>query len=317
MLQQTQVATVIPYFERFIQSFPDVLALANATADHVLHHWSGLGYYARARNLHEAAAIVRDRFDGEFPSEFENVVALPGIGRSTAGAILSLSLAQRHAILDGNVKRVLARVYAVAGWPGEKKVADKLWQFADDNTPNKSVATYNQAIMDLGATICLRSKPLCDQCPLAETCTAIQEDRIADYPGRKPQKRKRLKETHMLIVYSGDELYLERRPTSGIWGGLWSFPEISMAESNESDVTDWCQNRFATQPASIDQWETIRHSFTHFDLNIRPVVVRIENASSTVTEGIVGNWYPLYETPRVGLAAPVGKLMKSLQEAGQ
>jgi len=311
MLQQTQVATVVPYYERFMRSFADVGQLADASQDAVLHHWSGLGYYARARNLHKAAGVVRDSFDGEFPADFDNVLALPGIGRSTAGAILSLSTGQRHAILDGNVKRVLARHHAVDGWPGQQAVAKQLWKLAEDNTPQASVADYNQAMMDLGATICTRSKPLCGACPVSRSCVALKTNRIDELPGRKPKKIKPLRETHMLIACSDSEFYLEQRPPSGIWGGLWSFPEIS----NGSAAEDWCRKKFSAKPLSTEHWDTLRHSFSHFDLDIRPVVVRVSSTSSTVADLSAGQWYPLNEVPPVGLAAPVGKLMKSLKAA--
>jgi A/G-specific adenine glycosylase len=313
MLQQTQVATVIPYYERFMQSFADVGQLADASQDAVLHHWSGLGYYARARNLHKAAGIVRDSHAGEFPRGFDDVLALPGIGRSTAGAILSLSTGQRHAILDGNVKRVLARHYALDGWPGQQAVARKLWQLADDNTPLTSVADYNQAMMDLGATICTRSKPSCEACPVSDSCVALKTDRIDELPGRKPKKIKPLRETHMLIACRDNEMYLEQRPPSGIWGGLWSFPEVS----NGAAAEKWCREQLSVNPLSTEQWDTVRHSFSHFDLDIRPVVVRVSNTSSKVADNSAGQWYPLSEIPPVGLAAPVEKLMKSLQAAEQ
>lgn len=313
MLQQTQVATVIPYFERFLRTFPDVNMLAGATQDAVLHLWSGLGYYARARNLHRAATIIRDQFGGEFPDGFDAVVALPGIGRSTAGAILSLACGQRHAILDGNVKRVLARYYAIDGWPGQATVANRLWQLAEENTPSASVAAYNQAMMDLGATVCVRSGPLCAQCPLATGCEAQKAGHVALFPGRKPKRSKPLRETQMLIAWREDEFYLERRPPSGIWGGLWSFPELPLADSAVNDIANWCHERFASKPLSIDRWDTLHHSFSHFDLDIRPIVVRLERASSKVSEEDVGSWYPLSHPPAVGLAAPVDKLVKSLQ----
>jgi A/G-specific adenine glycosylase len=312
MLQQTQVATVIPFYQRFMQSFADVVQLANATQDAVLHHWSGLGYYARARNLHKAAGIVRDNFAGDFPEAFDDVLALPGIGRSTAGAILSLSSGQRHAILDGNVKRVLARHYALDGWPGQPAVANQLWQLADDNTPNAFVAAYNQAMMDLGATICTRSKPLCEACPVNGSCRALDEGRVDQLPGRKPRKLKPLRETHMLIACSDNEMYLEQRPPSGIWGGLWSFPEVS----NGAAAEKWCREQLSVSPLSTEHWDTVRHSFSHFDLDIRPVVVRVSGTSSKVADLSAGQWYPLSEIPPVGLAAPVEKLMKTLQAAG-
>jgi A/G-specific adenine glycosylase len=312
MLQQTQVATVIPFYQRFMQSFPDVRALADAPLDAVLHHWSGLGYYARARNLHKAAEIIRDRYGKQFPTKFDDVVALPGIGPSTAGAILSLSLGQRHAILDGNVKRVLARYFGIEGWPGDKPVADLLWERARKNTPAESVGDYNQAMMDLGATVCVRSKPRCSSCPLQDACVAFKTDCIVNFPGRKSKKQKPLRQTCMLIACNGRELYLERRPPSGIWGGLWSFPELAAKD----DANDWCEKRLAAKPRSVHQLETIRHSFSHFDLDIVPIVVRVDDASSTVADDGDGHWYCLDEPSPLGLAAPVQKLMNSLQ-AGQ
>ncbi|HNP37856.1 MAG TPA: A/G-specific adenine glycosylase, partial [Woeseiaceae bacterium] len=212
MLQQTQVQTVIPYFTRFIARFGDVRALADAAIDEVLHHWSGLGYYARARNLHAAAKLIRDEFGGKFPASADELKALPGIGRSTAAAILALSFGERYAILDGNVKRVLARHSAVPGWPGKTAVAKTLWQLAEQNTPRDRVGAYTQAIMDLGATLCTRSKPRCSDCPLKSDCCALAEGAVASYPGSKPRKVKPLRETSMMLALAGDAVYLERRP---------------------------------------------------------------------------------------------------------
>jgi len=310
MLQQTQVATVIPYYQRFMASFPDVRSLAQAAIDEVLHHWSGLGYYARARNLHAAAQRVVENWDGRFPDEIEDLVALPGIGRSTAGAILSLSLGQRQAILDGNVKRVLARYYAIDGWPGTVAVARQLWERAEANTPASGAGAYNQAMMDLGATLCTRGQPACELCPLADGCAARRQGRTAELPGRKPKKARPLKTTRMLIAQRGGDLYLERRPPSGIWGGLWSFPEIAQHD----DVEAWCERCFDSRPLSVTEWATLRHSFSHYDLDILPLVVQVDAASRRVADSTGAAWYPLSETPAVGLAAPVEKLMKSLRE---
>jgi len=310
MLQQTQVSTVIPYYERFVSSFPDVNALAGASLDEVLHHWSGLGYYARARNLHQAALQVRERHNGRFPDTFDEVLALPGIGRSTAGAILSLSHGQRHPILDGNVKRVLARYYALDGWPGQTSVAKALWACSERNTPQTSVADYNQAMMDLGATLCTRSRPACEICPLVEGCEGLRQGRVSELPGRKPAKEKPLRATCMLIAQRDGDLYLERRPSSGIWGGLWSFPELASV----GDVPDWCRRRLASEPVEVRQWTMLRHSFSHYDLEIQPLLVRLESVSRRVADSDDEGWYPLSETPEVGLAAPVEKLLKALRE---
>ena len=211
MLQQTQVQTVTPYFERFAKSFPDIATLAAASQDDVLSHWSGLGYYARARNLHKAAQQVVDQHDGLFPNSFDELIALPGIGRSTAGAILALAAGQRHAILDGNVKRVLARHRMIAGWPGTAGVANALWTAAENNTPSSRVSEYTQAIMDLGATLCTRSHPACDICPVSEDCAALLADTVQSYPGRKPKVRKPLRTTTMILASAGGEVFLERR----------------------------------------------------------------------------------------------------------
>jgi A/G-specific adenine glycosylase len=310
MLQQTQVATVIPYFERFMQRFPDVEALADADIDTVLAHWSGLGYYARARNLHKAAIVVRDEHGGRFPETFEDVAALPGIGRSTAGAILSLAFGARHPILDGNVKRVLARHEAIPGWPGKTSVANELWAVADRYTPNGRNAAYTQAIMDLGATVCSRTKPRCEGCPVAADCLAFEAGTIADYPGRKPKQDKPLKQTTMVLAVNGDSLYLERRPPAGIWGGLWSLPEV-----NGPTVGEWCQERFEHNGGPHEKWGLLRHSFSHYDLDILPVVVRVGESSRKVADGDNSTWYQLDKQPPGGVATPVQKLINELRKA--
>ncbi len=235
MLQQTQVSTVIPYYRRFMQSFPDVAALAAAGQDQVLHHWSGLGYYARARHLHAAAQRVVQS-GGAFPDTLEAVMALPGVGRSTAGAILALACAQRHPILDGNVKRVLARFHAVDGWPGQATVQKRLWQLAEMYTPHARVAHYTQAIMDLGATLCTRGRPDCGQCPVRSGCAAHGSSRQADYPAPRPARILPVRTVTMLLLGNqASELLLERRPPTGIWGGLWSFPELAA----DTDIGGW------------------------------------------------------------------------------
>ena len=311
MLQQTQVTTVIPYYERFMASFPDVVSLADADEDDVLHHWSGLGYYARARNLHRAARIVRDDYGANFPTRFDDVAALPGIGRSTAGAILALSRNQRHAILDGNVKRVLARYHAIDGWPGKSAVAARLWERAEQHTPAGSVAEYTQAMMDLGATVCTRTRQACGVCPLSADCIAHREGRETDYPGRKPARDKPRRSTCMLLAHDNGELYLERRPPSGIWGGLWSLPEID----GEDAVDGWLADHLNATAVDVRRWPVVAHSFSHYDLDIQPLEVRIARPSSTVTDRD-GRWYPLDDAPAVGLAAPVRKLIEQLANTG-
>ncbi len=310
MLQQTQVTTVVPYFTRFVASFPDVAALADADADDVLHHWSGLGYYARARNLHKAAAIVRDEYDGNFPIEFDDVLALPGIGRSTAGAILAISSNQRHAILDGNVKRVLARYHAVEGWPGSTAVAAELWQHAEAHTPAERVAAYTQAMMDLGATVCTPSRPLCGACPLESGCAAHAAGEESAYPGKRVKKKIPRRKTTMVLMQCEDAVYLERRPAAGIWGGLWSFPELASA----GDVRAWCETTFNVAPDGVETWDSIQHTFTHFHLEIEPIAVRLATRSRTVAESPDGVWYELNEPQKIGVAAPVSGLLQKLKE---
>ena len=309
MLQQTQVTTAIPYFLRFMESFPDIHTLASTSTDDVLRHWSGLGYYARARNLHRAAQRIRDEHDGIFPSESEQIIALPGIGRSTAGAILSLAFKKRCPILDGNAKRVLARFHAVEGWPGHTAVSKKLWVLADEHTPQQDVAKYTQAIMDLGATVCTRSKPDCSSCPVSESCTAFELDAVDNYPAREATKEKPLRHTHMVLAYSGGAVYLERRPAKGIWGGLWSLPELS----DENDVDQWCERELNAHPEELDHWDTMRHSFTHYDLDIQPIAVRLSRQSSTVRDTEDGVWYEIGTSPPGGIAAPVNKLIQALR----
>ncbi len=310
MLQQTQVTTVIPYYKRFMESFPDINALASASTDDVLRHWSGLGYYARARNLLRAGQRIRDENDGIFPSDFDKLIELPGIGRSTAGAILSLAYNKRCPILDGNAKRVLARFHAVGGWPGKTAVSKKLWALADEHTPQNDVAKYTQAIMDLGATVCTRNRPKCDACPLGNACTAFRLDAVDDYPGRQTMKEKPLRQTHMVLAHINGAVYLERRPAKGIWGGLWSLPELD----SEKDVDQWCERELNARPEQLDHWNTMRHSFTHYDLDIRPIAVRLSKQLSRVRESRDSIWYEIGSSPPGGIAAPVSKLIQTLRD---
>jgi A/G-specific adenine glycosylase len=312
MLQQTQVATVIPYFQRFMQTFPDIATLANAHPDEVLLHWAGLGYYARARNLHRAAGIVRDEYDGVLPQAFEQLIGLPGIGRSTGGAILALAHGQRQPILDGNVKRVLARYHAIAGWPGTRSVAAELWQQAEAHTPQDRVAEYTQAMMDLGATVCTRSQPACEDCPLHHDCEAKLDGTQALYPGRKAARERPLRQTCMLLAHFDGELFLEKRPASGIWGGLWSLPELGDRDA----IPAWCKRHLAAEPVTLNEWPLLRHSFSHYDLDIRPIEVRLRSASRKVADRDAGRWISLQDSAGIGLATPVRKLVDTLQQAG-
>lgn len=308
MLQQTQVQTVIPYFERFMQRFPDIVTLADAAQDDVLQHWSGLGYYARARNLHKSAQRVRDEHGGVFPSTLDEVMDLPGVGRSTAGAILSLAFDQRHPILDGNVKRVLARHDAIEGWPGTTAVAKRLWEIAEDNTPQDDVAAYTQAIMDLGATLCTRSKPACALCPVAADCAAREMGTFYLFPGRKPKKDRPLRATTMVIAKHDGHVYLERRPESGIWGGLWSLPEIE-----GDDAEGWCRERLARDVDNVENWGPLRHRFSHYDLDIKPIVVRVAAPLSKVADNTDATWHRLDNELPGGMAAPVNELLEKLR----
>ena len=311
MLQQTRVNTVIPYYQGFMQRFPDLQTLADAAEDELLHHWSGLGYYARARNLHRAARIVRDQYGGRFPAELEQVLALPGIGRSTAGAILSLALGQRQPILDGNVKRVLARCFAVPGWPGRSAVAKRLWALAERHTPEQRVGAYNQAMMDLGATLCTRSRPDCGRCPLAEPCQARAKGEQDLYPGPKPGRPLPERHTQLLLIRTGsDELLLEKRPPVGIWGGLWSLPECSP----EADPLEWCHERVGPGARLLGHWPQRRHSFTHFQLQMRPVEILLPEPGCSVMEPERRLWYNLAQPERLGLAAPVERLITELNQ---
>lgn len=305
MLQQTQVATVIPYFERFMARFPDVQALADADQDEVLHHWTGLGYYARARNLHKAAQHIRDQHGGRFPERIEEVEALPGVGRSTAGAVLSLSLGQDHAILDGNVKRVLARHQQVDGWPGNKKVHDRLWDIAEGFTPSREVSAYNQAMMDLGAMICTRSRPSCQQCPVAGDCGAYKLGRQSDYPGKKPKKTLPVRSATFLLLRRDGCVFLQQRPPSGLWGGLYCPPEVT-------DIGPWLDQQQLVANRRQDL-SPFRHTFSHFHLDISPVLLDVEELPGGVMEADGGLWYNLAQPPAVGLAAPTSKLLSLLK----
>ena len=311
MLQQTRVATVIPYYNRFMERFPDIAALAQADQDQVLHYWSGLGYYARARHLHVAAQQLVALHGGCFPESFEAVLALPGIGRSTAGAILALAFGQHHSILDGNVKRVLARYYCVEGWPGQSGVLKKLWQLAEKHTPDECVSAYTQAIMDLGATLCTRTKPACDDCPLGEGCRARACGRQADFPSPRPRKTLPVRETTMLLLTNEkSEVVLEKRPAVGIWGGLWSFPEISPGVA----VDAWCRETIGLSVDRMEQWPVVRHTFSHFHLDITPVIAVAGIRDGRVMEAGARLWYNTGSKQELGFAAPVEKLLGRLAE---
>jgi A/G-specific adenine glycosylase len=308
MLQQTQVGTVIPYYLRFMTSFPTVKALADADDADVLAHWSGLGYYARARNLHRAGQIVRDEHGGQFPRDVEAIQALPGIGRSTAAAIAAFAFDERRAILDGNVKRVLARCFGMEGFPGEKAVENRMWELAEAILPAaKDVPVYIQAQMDLGATVCTRSRPGCVACPLSEHCIALAEGRVAELPTRKPRKAIPSRDTAMLILVSGREVLLERRPPAGIWGGLWCFPELGVDE----DAAAVASVRFSAQGVAVDGIAPIEHGFTHFNLTIYPRIMEVTRRAPRAAEA-GAMWINVDDALNAAIPKPVKVLLEAL-----
>ena len=305
MLQQTQVSSVIDYFNRFIERFPTLDELANTDLDEVLQYWAGLGYYARARNLHKTARILQAQ-GGLFPDSIDALSALPGIGRSTAGAILSIACGQSQPILDGNVKRVLARYAAVDGWPGDVKVARILWQLSECYTPSLRVAAYTQAMMDLGATVCTRRRPDCAVCPLNDTCLARLQGRTSELPQARPAKTLPVRQAFFLVLQDVQQrLLLVRRPPSGIWGGLWSLPEFAEL----SELQAWLVQRqwVATE------WQSLisqRHTFSHYHLDFTPVVVRLQNPINCVMEAEQMVWYKNEQLDRLGLPAPIRRLLQ-------
>ncbi|GIZ12476.1 A/G-specific adenine glycosylase [Pseudomonas sp. NCCP-436] len=310
MLQQTQVSTVLGYFDRFMATLPSVKDLAAAPEDEVLHLWTGLGYYTRARNLQKTAQIIMREHGGEFPRSVEALSELPGIGRSTAGAIASLSMGLRAPILDGNVKRVLARYAAQEGYPGEPKVARQLWELAERLTPHDRVGHYTQAMMDLGATLCTRSKPSCLLCPVRSGCQAHLQGRETSYPMPKPRKALPQRRTLMpLLVNASGEILLYRRPASGLWGGLWSLPELDSLD-RLSELGHQQQLQLG-RPRALPR---LVHTFSHFQLSIEPWLIPASEQPQRVAEAD-WLWYNLATPPRLGLAAPVKKLLKRAAQA--
>ena len=342
MLQQTQVTTVIPYFQRFVTSFPTITALATASEEEVLAHWSGLGYYARGRNLHRAARIIMQQHQGEFPQQFEQILELPGIGRSTAAAICALAFHQRRAILDGNVKRVLARYCGIEGWTGNKKIEEQLWQQAEkllppplrdqpegcrtrqSRGPEKSegwaigtqragvrggslIATYTQALMDMGATLCTRSKPKCMTCPVQSDCAALQSNRVTELPA--PRARKTVPEKHatFLMLLHGNDILLEKRPPSGIWGGLWCTPQI---DDGHGVLADYLQRGGMVVHERTELAE-FTHTFTHFKLHITPVLLRVEQRPLQVQQAD-SIWMDVGEALQGAIPTPVRKMLKQI-----
>ena len=306
MLQQTQVSAVIPYYERFLRRFPTVEALAAASEDEVLQLWSGLGYYARGRNLHAAARTVSQL--GLFPRTAADLEALPGIGKSTAAAIAAFAFGERAAILDGNVKRVLARYFGIEGWPGEKAVEAALWQRANRLLPKSDIETYTQALMDLGATVCTRSSPRCDVCPVRISCKARKEGRTAQIPAPRPRKALPQKAVTWLVLRSGSEVLLEKRPSLGIWGGLWSFPEAP-----SKDVEDHCRRSFGCDVRSTKTLDALEHGFTHFRLRIQPLLCQVTRRPTVQSPASL--WIGVEQVSEAAVPAPVKTLVSRLNAA--
>ena len=307
MLQQTQVSTVIPYYERFVARFPDAAALAAASEDEVMRLWSGLGYYARARNLHRAARAIVSAHGGCFPLLMRDVLDLPGVGRSTAAAVVAFATGAPHAILDGNVKRVFARHFGVAGPVDSAAIAAKLWALAESLVPAKGVEGYTQGLMDLGATVCTRTKPACAKCPVRGSCVALRDGRVAELPGRKPSRPVPARRVAMLVVVSRGEVLVEKRPPSGIWGGLWSLPEVPA----DADPAAWAAKTLGLRVAGLDALEPFTHAFTHFTLGVTPWLVRLKGAAPAAGEAFT-MWLALQEADAAALPAPVKKLLARL-----
>jgi A/G-specific adenine glycosylase len=306
MLQQTQVAAAIPYYERFLERFPDVHALAAARVEDVLRLWSGLGYYARARNLHRAAREVAGAHAGAFPSAARELEGLPGVGRSTAAAIAALAFGERAAILDGNVKRVLARRFGVQGWPGTAPVQAQLWTLAEQLLPARGIEAYTQGLMDLGATLCTRTRPRCDACPVAKACVARQSGDPGRFPAPRPPRVAPTKAAIWLVVRHRGALALESRPPSGLWGGLWTFPELE-----GSTLEAYCRARFGTVAASIQRLPRLEHAFTHFRLRVRPILCELPSEAPRRRKGGL-RWLTREAAVRGPVPAPVRRLLRAL-----
>jgi len=308
MLQQTQVATAINYYDRFMQRFPDIATLATAPLDEVLHLWSGLGYYSRARNLHRAAQLVVSRHGGQLPATAGALAELPGIGRSTAAAIRALSAGERGAILDGNVRRVLARFFLVTGALTPRAAEGRLWQLAERCTPHEDVAAYTQAIMDLGATICVRRRPLCVACPLEAHCAAKRTRRQHEIPAPRTRMARRTRAVVMLLAQRGDgSVLLERRPERGVWGGLWCPPQFPSVEAAQL----YAATRLHSAVVEPQSRAIVRHAFTHFELEITPLLARCEAWAGVMDEPPT-LWYNPAQPERLGLPAPVTALIQSI-----
>ena len=312
MLQQTQVATVIPYYQRFLDHFPDLSSLAAATTDAVLAQWAGLGYYSRARNLHKAAQVCCSTHHGTLPNDQEQLEALPGIGRSTAAAIRAQAYGERAAILDGNVKRVLARYHGIDQWPGLTQVQRELWLLAEEHTPEARVTDYTQAIMDLGASVCRRSRPSCDQCPLSEDCQARIQGRQSELPARAPKRSRPIR--HAVLLWAVDaqgRSLLERRPPSGIWGGLWSLPELPASDAAAARAIDpqpWCENS-GLKLCQTQTLPSFHHDFSHYRVHLYPLRLCVAEGSRAADSS--SRWCDLQSLAALGLPSPIHKLLQA------
>ena len=307
MLQQTQVVTVIPYFHRFVARFPSIAALAAASEEQVLTYWSGLGYYARGRNLYRAALIIVEQFGGEFPRQFEQILSLPGVGLSTASAICALAYHERRAILDGNVRRVLARYSGIEGWSGNRKVEMQLWRKAEELLPQRDIARYTQAQMDLGAMLCTRNKPKCSVCPVSMDCIAFNSGRVGELPTPRPRRTVPERHCTFLLIMSGRDILLEKRSPLGIWGGLWCLPQLDNGKGCETELVQRC----GFVVSERKDLARINHSFTHFKLNITPVLLRVENNPHRVQQP-GSKWVDIEEALYGAIPMPVRKVLKIL-----
>jgi A/G-specific adenine glycosylase len=309
MLQQTQVSAVIGYYGRFMARFPTIASLAEAPQDDVMQHWSGLGYYSRARNLHHAAQTIMREHGGIFPQDFAQIQSLKGIGRSTAAAVSVFAFQQPQTILDGNVKRVLARLHAVDGWPGLPLIEKRLWVLAESLLPEKNLPAYIQGLMDFGATLCTRNKPRCQDCPMQGECQAFQQQRLAQLPASKPRKAIPERQTTMLMIMDAGEILLEKRPNKGIWGGLWSFPECKPDQISVQQA----EERYGMQAESLEGLPVLWHTFTHFKLEITPQPLQLIGKRPALPPHL--QWLPLNDAIAAALPTPVRTLLKTLQQS--
>ena len=321
MLQQTQVRTVIPYFQRFMQTFPKLNQLANADLSQVLHHWSGLGYYARARNLHKAAQITRDIHHGQLPNTLEGLMELPGIGRSTAGAILSLGMDQYGVILDGNVKRVLCRYLGISGWPGQASIMQQLWALSEQATPKVSHAIYNQGMMDLGATLCTRSKPKCSSCPLRRNCYAHNQSCVDQIPAPKPKLTRPTQTEYLLVLLDKRRrVLMSQRPPEGLWGGLWSFPQFP----TKAKLFAFCAHYLSEETNPKPLLKPFKHQFTHFTMQVTTYQIELNTQSLKRLQAVFAHylpetntatlWYDVFTPPELGLSSMASRILTQVRK---